>query len=116
VGVAMAALAWFLLGVPAATGAVLGAAMSGLSLVLLAKAVKNLVAGGRSSWALVAVFKFAFLLVLTYWVLRSRWVSPLGLALGFGALPLGIVLSSLSPKAASSHGELSTAQKPTRKD
>lgn len=114
-GVILAAAAMFVLDGRAALGVVLGASMSGLSLVLLAKAVKNLMTGARSSWALLAVFKFAFLLILTYWVLQSRLVPPLGLALGIGALPLGIFFSGLMP-APESNGGPSADQEPTRKD
>ena len=116
VGVALSVGAWVLLDARAAMGVVLGAGMSGLSLVLLAKAVRNLLAGARSSWALLAVFKFAFLLVLTYWVLQSRLVPALGLALGIGALPLGIFVSSLFIPAPDTHGGLTARQEPTRKD
>jgi hypothetical protein len=114
-GVILAAGTMFVLDGRAALGVVLGASMAGLSLVLLAKAVKNLIAGARASWALVAVFKFAFLLILTYWVLQSRLVPPLGLALGIGALPLGIFFSGLMPAPESSGGP-SADQEPTRKD
>jgi len=121
VGVILAVGAWLWLGGAAALGVVLGASMSGLSLVLLAKAVRNLMAGARTSWALLAVFKFAFLLILTYWVLQSRLVHPLGLALGIGALPLGIFLASLfipAPEAAGglTAGRGPASQEPTRKD
>lgn len=115
-GVILAAGALFLLGAGAAVGVVVGASMSGLSLVLLAKSVKSLMGGARPSWALLAVFKFAFLLVLTYWVLQSRLVAPLGLALGIGALPLGIFFSGFVMPAPRAHGGLSANQESTRKD
>jgi|GEM_PF-832300 len=115
-GILLALGALWFLGVSAAAGALVGALMSGLSLVLLARAVRNLVAGGRTSWAFLAAFKFAFLLVLTYWLLESRLVPPLGLALGFGALPLGIFFSTLVITAPGTHGGLSAPQDPTRKD
>ena len=104
------------LGVSAAIGALVGTVMSELSLLALARAVKNLMAGGRSSWAVLAAFKFAFLLVLTYWLLESRLIPPLGLALGFGALPLGIFFATLVIPAPGTHGGLSAPQDPTRKD
>jgi hypothetical protein len=115
-GVVLALGALSFLGVSAAVGALVGALMAGLSLVALARAVTNLVAGGRSSWALLAAFKFAFLLVLTYWLLESRLVPALGLALGFGALPLGIFFSTLVIPAPGTHGGLSVEPEPTRKD
>jgi len=105
------------LGVSAAAGALVGTAMSWLSLVTLARAVRNLVGGAaRVSWAFVAVFKFAFLLVLTYWLLESGVIPPLGLALGFGALPLGIFASTLFMPTIGTSGGLSADQDSTRKD
>jgi len=115
-GVVLALGALSFLGVSAAVGALVGALMAGLSLVVLARAVKNLVDGGRTSWAFLAAFKFAFLLILTYWLLESRLIPPLGLALGFGALPLGIFFSTLVIPAPGTHGGLSAPRDTTRKD
>jgi hypothetical protein len=109
VGAALAAGTLSFLGVSAASGVLVGTAMSWLSLVTLARAVRNLMGGApRVSWGFLAVFKFAFLLVLTYWLLESGVVPPLGLALGFGALPLGIFASTLFMPAPGTHS--------TRKD
>lgn len=78
--------------------ALAGAAIALGNLWVLSRAVRNLFAAEGSAavpWSLVAVLKFFALLGVTYLLVKSRHVEPLGLALGFGALPLGIVLGSL---------------------
>lgn len=81
--------------------ALVGTAVALGNLWLLARAVRNLLADGPSAgpktpWALMAVAKFFVLLGITYVLVRSELLSPLGLAAGFGALPLGILFSGAS--------------------
>ncbi len=70
----------------------LGATIAFVNLVLLSRSVSRVLAGGRTTWAALFVVKFAALLLLTYLLIDRGLVVPLGLALGFGALPLGVVL------------------------
>ena len=79
----------------AAFSVLCGAAMASLNLFLLSRAVQNLMAGHNQGWALAAVFKFAALLVVVYLLLQSGLVLPIGLAAGFGALPLGVFVAGV---------------------
>jgi hypothetical protein len=47
----------------------------------------------RLPWAVLAVLKFAIILLLLYWAVSSSAVALLPFLIGYGALPLGIVLS-----------------------
>ena len=78
--------------------ALVGASVAVANLWVLSRAVRNLLsgAGSRSPWAIVAAAKFFVLLGVTYALVRSGVIAPLGLALGFGALPVGILLSGLA--------------------
>lgn len=71
-----------------------GVAIASLNLLVLSKTVQHMVQGGGGSWAVIAGVKFLVLLGVTYLLIDSRLVTPLGLALGFGALPFGILVGS----------------------
>lgn len=70
-----------------------GALIASLNLLVLARTVRSIVDGGGASWAGVALLKFLVLLAVTYGLIHNRLVSPLALAVGFGALPFGILLA-----------------------
>jgi len=70
-----------------------GAAVAAINLYVLSRAVHSLLEGQRSTWAGIAVPKFLILLAVTYGLIESGLVQPLGLAAGFGCLPLGILLA-----------------------
>ncbi len=74
-------------------GVFVGALIASLNLQVLSKSVRSVVEEGRSGWAGAAVLKFLVLLAVTYGLLDRGYVQPLALAVGFGALPLGILLS-----------------------
>lgn len=95
VGIVIASCAFVISGAEVALSAGLGALLSIGNLVILQKAVTRLLAGAGTPWMLVAAFKFVLLLLVTYLLLASGLISALGLALGFGALPLGIVLGTV---------------------
>lgn len=78
------------LGLRAGISVVLGALVALANLWVLEKTVRNLLGGAQVKWGAVAVLKFIVLLVVTFGLVRSGFVLPLGLALGFGALPFGI--------------------------
>lgn len=65
------------------------------NLWLLSRSVSNLLKGQGGAWAGVALFKFMALCGLIYLLIESGWVEPIGLAVGFGALPVGILLSGV---------------------
>jgi hypothetical protein len=73
----------------------IGAALAIVNLLLLAQMVRAFV-GRRSSaapWALVAVFKFALLFGAMYVLVKTRVVDVLPCVLGFGLLPVSIVVA-----------------------
>lgn len=80
-----------------AVGALVGALIATANLYVLARSVSGLLAGQSRPWGIVVALKFVVLLALTFVLLGSGWVSPLALALGFAALPLGIVIATLLP-------------------
>jgi hypothetical protein len=95
VGVSLALAAWFWGGRALALGTAVGATVAALNLWVLARTVRNLLSGLSMSWGAVAAGKFLILMAVTYLALNSSFLSPLGFALGVGALPLGIVIAGL---------------------
>lgn len=70
-----------------------GAAIASINLRVISRSVTNLLVGQNRAWALAAVFKFLALLGLIFLLIQSAWVDPFGLAFGFGALPVGILIA-----------------------
>lgn len=93
-GMLLCLLSLALFGAVACLSTAVGVIIATLNLLVLSKTVHHMVQGGGGSWAMVAVFKFLVLLAVTYLLIDSQLVSPLGLALGFGALPFGILVGS----------------------
>jgi hypothetical protein len=98
VGVMLCVGAALLFSVKLGLSALVGSFIAVANLWVLSRAVRNLLSGSgsRTPWALVAAAKFFVLLGVTYVLVRSGVIAPLGLALGFGALPVGILLSGLA--------------------
>lgn len=97
VGLVVASLATVFFGPTWGVSVLVGASIALGNLWILSRAIRNLFAaegGAAVPWSMVAILKFFALLGLTYLAVKSG-VEPLGLAFGFGALPLGIVLGSL---------------------
>jgi hypothetical protein len=90
-GILLTGLALFFGGTGRGLGAFAGAAIAFLNLGLLARSVTKLFAGAGGRYGLVVVLKFGGLIALTYALLNVLELDALGLALGLGALPLGIV-------------------------
>lgn len=105
VGVVLCLAAVSFLGVRIALSSAVGSAIASLNLLVLSRTVHRMVEGGGSSWALVAVLKFLVLLSITYLLIDRGLVEPLGLALGFGALPLGILFAGATGNS-EEHGSL----------
>lgn len=74
-----------------------GAAVASVNLFVLSRAVHKMVQGAGASWAGIALIKFLVLMAVTYGLIDSGLVEPLSLAVGFGALPLGILLAGTFP-------------------
>jgi hypothetical protein len=75
-----------------------GALLAAVNLWALGCVVRGLLWSGRSraAWALLAVLKFSVLVVGCYWLLTAGVVELLPLAVGYDALPLGIVITQLT--------------------
>lgn len=110
VGVLLTVGGLWLGGSPFAVSVAVGAGMAYANLAVLARSVSRLLGGGGGSWALLFLLKFTGLFALTYLLIDRQLVQPLGLALGFGALPVGVTLGGLlthqSPNNESSAGGL----------
>lgn len=93
---ALSGLSFF--GSAALTGIFVGALIASLNLEILSRSVRSMVEGRRGGWAGIAVLKFVGLLAVTYVLIDRGYVEPLFLAVGFSALPSGILLSgTLAP-------------------
>lgn len=81
----------------AAIGVFLGGALATANLVLFIRLGDAFLdqKGPRAPWALVGFLKLLALFGAVYLILRRGDVSALALVVGYGALPVGITLSSL---------------------
>ena len=81
-------------------GIAIGAAIGVGNLWAIASVVRGLVRGNALPWSVVAALKFAAVLLVVYLVLKNHWASAVSLAIGYSALPIGIVIGQLSRGAA----------------
>lgn len=90
---ALAAL--FFAGPDAGLGVAVGGLVATLNFWLFAHIGRGVLSGGKRSrlWALVAVLKFLLLFGGAWLLLKAELTQPLTLALGYGALPLGITVA-----------------------
>jgi hypothetical protein len=102
IGFLMTGLAFFVGGVTWAAGAAAGTAVAFLNLVALAKSVVGLLERRGGGFGLLVVLKFLGLTAVTYGLITSGWVDPLGLAFGFGTLPLAVLVGGLFPSSPAS--------------
>lgn len=86
-------------GWPSAMGAAVGSLAATANLLVFALVGRGMLHGGALArkWAALAFFKFIALLAGGYLLLVSGLVPALALALGYGALPLGIATGSIIP-------------------
>jgi hypothetical protein len=99
VGVALSLCGLSFFGVFVGVSVLIGATVAGLNLLVLARTVRAMVEGRSASWAGVALLKFLVLLAVTYGLITHGFVHPLALAVGFGALPFGILVAgTMSPR------------------
>ncbi len=93
--VVLTALAPFVVGLGDVRGVAIGGALATLNLAAIALVVRGVMRGALLSWGSLATVKFAVLLFATWIVIKNHWAGVLPLALGYAALPLGIVVGQL---------------------
>lgn len=97
VGVAIIQDPWF------AIGTLIGGLLATANLVLFIRIVETFIAqtqGGKAvPWAMLWALKLAGLFVCVFVILRRGDVNALAFVIGYGALPIGIAVSSLLGKA-----------------
>ena len=98
VGASMAVLAMAFCGPRPALAVTVGALVGVMNLWVIGLVVRGMLrrCGHALPWALVAGFKFCVLVAGTYALVSSGLVAVLPLAIGYGALPLGIVAAGLA--------------------
>jgi ATP synthase I chain len=102
-GAAFASAALLVFGAASALSVAIGAAVATGNLWVLARIVGALLpteaagarAQSRAGWVLVAMLKMVGLVGLLWLLMRRGGVSPLALAAGWGALPIGIAIGAL---------------------
>ena len=97
-GTSLAAL--FVFGPRLALSVAIGASLAVSNLWALSRIVAPMFqsaphAGGRGAQVLLVVPKMLGLLVATWLLMRQGVVSPMPMLVGFGSLPIGIVIGSL---------------------
>jgi hypothetical protein len=90
-------------GLESALSVAIGAALAVANLWALARIIVALLpddtveepAQNRAGWAILGAVKMVGLLGVTWLLMRHGVVSPLGMLIGFMALPIGIAIGSL---------------------
>jgi hypothetical protein len=103
VGALLAAFVPFAMGGGSRVSVALGAALAVGNLWAVARMVRGFLnpAGGvRSPWISLAMLKFGLLFLGVMFLVRGGHAQILPLAIGYAALPLGIVASQLKSAAA----------------
>jgi len=99
-GVLLTALSPFIVGGPrGALGVALGAAVAVANLWAIALVIRGLLRGQGLSWGALAAAKFAVLLGVVAVILKNHWADAVPLAIGYAALPLGIVFGQVAKGA-----------------
>jgi hypothetical protein len=94
-GLAATLVSPFVIGPEHMLGIAIGAAIGVANLWAIASVVRGLVRGNALPWSVVAAVKFAAVLFVVFIVLKNDWASALSLAIGYSALPVGIVIGQL---------------------
>jgi hypothetical protein len=95
----------FGLGRGGAIGVALGAGIAAFNLWALGRIVRAFMNGAGLPWVLLGALKLVGLLIVVAGVLKLGITTVIPLAVGYGALPLGIVFAQLGaarPRAATS--------------
>jgi hypothetical protein len=101
VGCALAAGGLFISGPRVALGVAIGAAIATANLWVFAKLGKAFLdpKATKGPWLAVAFLKLVILFGGVWWILKTGTVNGLPVAVGYGALPLGITIGTiLGPK------------------
>jgi hypothetical protein len=93
-----------LLGAGSRASLALGALLAVGSLWALSRTVRGFLhpAGARSPWIALSILKFAVLFLGVLFLVRGGFAQLLPLVIGYGAMPVGIVLSQLKSSAPNS--------------
>lgn len=104
-GVVLTGLAPFTFSTPGSTlGVAIGGILALANLWAVAAVVRGFLRGQGLSWGAVAAMKFAALLYVVALVLKNHWAEAVPLAVGYAALPLGIVFGQLSRRSPAREG------------
>jgi hypothetical protein len=95
VAAVLTALSPFIVGMENLRGVAIGGALAAANLAAIALVVRGVMRGALLSWGSLAGVKFVVLLFVTWIVIKNQWAGVLPLALGYAALPLGIVVGQL---------------------
>ena len=81
----------------AALGVGVGVAAAVSNLWVIGRVVRGFLTGGGSKglWFVVVLVKLSLLFGGLYWLLGTGWVDLMPIIIGYGALPIGIVLAQL---------------------
>jgi hypothetical protein len=97
VGAVGASIAFALDGARAAASVALGAVLGAANLWAIAWLVSGFLSGGpKAPWFIFGTMKMTALLAIVVVLLSTGWFSLLSLAIGYAALPLGIVFAQLT--------------------
>jgi hypothetical protein len=93
----LALLSLKLFGVSGLVGSVAGGAIAFVNLWAVMHIVRGLLSSPRtrSRWSLLAVFKFGLLIAVVFALVSSGMTPIFPLAIGYAALPIGIVIGQL---------------------
>jgi hypothetical protein len=96
-GLCLAVGAFAFFGWRSALGVLIGGLLATANLAVFARIGQAFIArkGRTAPWGVIALFKLIFLFGGIWLILKSEVVSGLSLAVGYGALPLGITFGSL---------------------
>jgi hypothetical protein len=94
-GAVLTLAAPFVLGKGGVVGVALGSLIAALNLWALTRVVRALMNGAGLPWVLLGGAKLFALLALVALILKLEIAGLIPLAIGYGALPLGIVFSQL---------------------
>lgn len=79
-----------------ALGAAIGGALATANLWIFGRVARAFVAQRHvASWSAIAAIKFIALFIGVWLILKTEIIPPLALAVGYGALPIGITLGTL---------------------
>jgi hypothetical protein len=95
-GAALTLAAPFVIGREGIVGVALGAAIAAFNLWSLGRIVRAFMNGAGLPWVLLAAFKLVGLLIVVAVVLKLGITTVVPLAVGYTALPIGIVFAQLS--------------------